>query len=223
MTARMIRAVLFDFDYTLADSSDAIVECFNTALLGIGLEKAEPDAIRRTIGLSIPDSLAQVAGPEHLPREEEFRLHWRRRSDEIMVEWTRVFDWTPGAVEELRAAGLRLGIVSTKYRSRITATLERHGLGGRFDLIVGGEDVERHKPYPEGLLRAASGLRMEPGECLYVGDTVADAAAADEAGTPFVAVLSGMTPAEAFAGRPSVAIVPSVADVPSLVRATIAS
>ncbi|MEZ5363035.1 MAG: HAD hydrolase-like protein [Bryobacterales bacterium] len=90
----MTQAVLFDFDYTLADSSDAIVECFNTALVGIGLPKADTLAIRRTIGLSIPESLARVAGPDYSHRAEEFRLHWRRRSDEIMVEWTRVYEWT---------------------------------------------------------------------------------------------------------------------------------
>lgn len=219
----MIKAVLFDFDYTLADSSDAIVECFNTALAGIGLEKAEPVAIRRTIGLSIPDSLAQVAGREHLPREEEFRRHWRRRSNEIMIEWTRVFEWTPRATAELREAGLRLGIVSTKYRRPIASTLERHGLEERFEVIVGGEDVERHKPHPEGLLRAAAGLGVEPRQCLYVGDSVADAAAAGEAGTPFVGVLSGMTPAEAFEGHRSLAVLPHIGALPELVRATIAS
>ena len=212
----MMRAVLFDFDYTLADSSDAVVECFNTALVGIGLAKADPDAIRRTIGLSIPESLARVAGREHLPRAEEFRLCWRKRSDEIMVDWTRVFDWTPPATDELRQAGLRLGIVSTKYRRRIVETLERHDLRERFETIVGGEDVERHKPHPEGLLRAAASLEAEASQTLYVGDTVADAEAARRAGAPFVAVLSGMTAAEAFADYPTVAVLPNIGELPAL-------
>lgn len=212
----MTKAVLFDFDYTLADSSDAIVECFNTALAGIGLAHAEPDAIRQTIGLSLPDSLCQVAGPEHLPRAEEFRLCWRKRSDEIMVEWTRLFDWTAPATEELRRAGFRLGIVSTKYRSRILSTLARHGLEQRFELIVGGEDVERHKPHPEGLQRAMAGLAVRPEETLYVGDTVADAAAARDAGAPFVAVVSGMTQAAAFHGHPSLAILANIGELPKL-------
>jgi phosphoglycolate phosphatase len=214
----MIQAVLFDFDYTLADSSDAVVECFNTGLAGIGLPHAEPDAIRRTIGLSIPDSLAQVAGPEHLHRAEEFRLHWRRRSDEIMVEWTRVFEWTPPATGELLRAGYRLGIVSTKYRGRIESTLDRHGLRERFEAIVGGEDVERHKPHPEGIQRAAAALGIDPREALYVGDTAADAAAAREAGAPFVGVLSGMTGEEELRAYPHRAILPSIGELPALLR-----
>ena len=218
----MIRAVLFDFDYTLADSSDAIVDCFNTALSGIGLERAAPDAIRRTIGLTIPDSLEQVAGPEHRHREQEFRLHWRRRSDEIMVDWTSLYEWTPDATQALREAGFRLGIVSTKYRSRIASTLDKHGLADRFEVIVGGEDVERHKPNPEGLQSAARGLGLHPEETVYVGDSLADAAAAEAARAPFVAVLSGMTPAEAFRAHPSLAVLPSVRNLPALLRATIA-
>ena len=215
-----IQAVLFDFDYTLADSSDAIVECFNTALDGIGLARADPEAIRRTIGLTLPESLAQVAGREHLSRAEEFRLHWRKRSDEIMVDWTRVFEWTDPATEELRQAGLRLGIVSTKYRSRIDSTLERHGLRQRFEVIVGGEDVERHKPHPEGLWRAAKLLGLEPRHTLYVGDTVADAEAASQAGAPFLAVLSGMTKAGDFGGLPHLGALPSVQCLPEFLRGT---
>ena len=215
----MIKAILFDFDYTLADSSDAVVECFNTALAGIGLAKADPQAIRRTIGLSIPESLACVAGREHLARVEEFRLHWRRRSDEIMVEWTRVYERTAPATAELTAADFRLGIVSTKYRSRILATLERSGLGGRFEVIVGGEDVERHKPDPEGLLRAVSRLGIAAEEALYVGDTVADAEAARLAGTPFVAVLSGMTAERELQAFPCIAVLESIGELPEFLRA----
>lgn len=211
----MTQAVLFDFDYTLADSSDAIVECFNTALVGIGLPKADALAIRRTIGLSIPESLARVAGPDHSHRAEEFRLHWRRRSDEIMVDWTKVFDWTRPAVEQLRQAGLPLGIVSTKYRTRIAATLERNGLDGLFEVIVGGEDVEQHKPAPEGLLSALERLGVDPGRALYVGDAAADAAAAHNAGTPFVAVLSGVTDERELAGYPNQAILPNIGALPA--------
>ena len=149
-------------------------------------------------------------------------MDWRRRSDDIMVAWTRMYDWTPPATQALREAGLRLGIVSTKYRSRIASTLERHGLTDRFDVIIGGEDVERHKPHPEGLHRAVEGLRVPVDQTLYVGDTVADAVAAREAGSPFVAVLSGMTRAEEFDPHPKVAVLPHVGGLPELLRATIA-
>lgn len=219
----MIKAVLFDFDYTLADSSEAVVDCFNTGLAALGLPKAAPDAIRRTIGLSIPESLACIAGREHLPRVEEFRLSWRRRSDEIMVAWTKVFDWTAPAIEELREAGLALGIVSTKYRSRIESTLRPHGLIEHFSVIVGGEDVERHKPDPEGLLLGLAGLGVGPNEAVYVGDTVADATAAQSAGTAFVGVLSGMTEAAELERLPNLGVLPHIGALPAFIGTACAS
>ncbi len=53
---------------------------------------------------------------------------------------------------------------------------------------------------------------------MYVGDTVIDAQAAANAGVPFVAVLSGVTPREAFAPFEKVAVLPNVGDLPDLCR-----
>ena len=91
-----------------------------------------------------------------------------------------------------------LGIVSTKYRRRIEGILERERLLDSFAVIVGGEDVSQHKPDPQSLLLALDRLGVPAREALYVGDSVTDAQAARRAGVPFVAVLSGTTPREAF-------------------------
>ncbi len=192
------RLVLFDFDYTLADSSSAVVECCNVGLRGIGLPPAEPDAIRRTIGLPIPDTLATLAGEEHRHRSEEFRLHWRLRSEEIMIDQTHVYAETAQAVEQLRSSGIKLGIVSTKWRIRIVEVLKREGLDEEFAVIVGGDEVTEHKPDPEGLRSAMAQMSAAPDATVYVGDTTIDAQAAANAETSFVGVLSGMTPKEDF-------------------------
>lgn len=163
------RAVLFDFDYTLADSSSAVVDCCNGALASMGLGQAAPDDIRRTIGLSIPNTLARLAGEEHRHREQEFRLHWRKRSDVIMVEQTYLYDEAHTAVATLRKHGLAAGIVSTKWRQRIVDVLERESLIDGFSVIVGGDNVAEHKPDPEGLFAAAKSLGAAPAEVIYVG------------------------------------------------------
>ncbi len=98
------------------------------------------------------------------------------------------------AVRDLRRWGFRLGIVSTKFRSRIEPTLERACLLDRFDTIAGGEDVTKFKPDPEGLLMASERLAARLGEMVYVGDSVTDGETAQRAGVPFIALLSGMTP-----------------------------
>ena len=216
---RRFDAVIFDFDYTLADSSSAVVDCAQGALRAMGLPVASEHAICRTIGLAIPETLAQLAGEEHRHRAAEFQQHWRRRSDEIMVAWTKIYPYVPTALEGLKGCGLTLGIVSTKFRHRIEAVLGREELAHHFDTIVGGEDVEAFKPDPRGLLTAVERLAVARQRVLYVGDSLTDAETAQRAGVAFTAVLSGMTAREEFAGYPVEAILGSAADLPGLVAA----
>jgi phosphoglycolate phosphatase len=152
---------------------------------------------------------------------EALTRSFMKKADEVMVEGTRLYGEVPEAVEGLKAAGMTIGIVSTKLRRRIERILDRHGLGRAFDVIVGAEDVARHKPAPDALLLAASRLGVDPGETLYAGDSLVDAEAARQARTPFCAVLHGPTLREEFAPYSPVSIVTDVRDiVPLLARHT---
>ncbi len=193
--------MIFDFDYTLADSSRGVLECVNHALRNMGLPTAQPEDIKKTIGTSLPDTLATLAGRENEERSEEFSRLFIERADEVMADMTVVLDDVPRVIGQLKDEGFSLGIVSTKFRYRIETILGRAGLLEPFDIIVGGEDVSRHKPDPEGLLMAKERLGSLE-SILYVGDSLSDAEAAMRAGLPFVAVLSGVTPREAFEGYP---------------------
>ena len=62
-----------------------------------------------------------------------------------------------------------------------------------FDLIIGGEDVSRHKPHPEGLLLAIEQLQATPSKTLYIGDSTVDAETAAAANIDFVGVTNGIT------------------------------
>lgn len=212
------RAILFDFDYTLADSSRGIIACTNYALRKMGLSEASPDVIRPLIGLSLSDMLPKLVGAQHAGRADEFSRLFVERADQIMSDLTVIFPEVPATVKTLKACGLALGIVSTKFRYRIMTTLQREGLAQAFDVIVGGEDVSAHKPAPEGLLKAVERLGYALNESLYVGDSVTDAEAARRAGMPFVAVLSGATPRHHFAPYPSYRILDSVAELPLLLE-----
>ncbi|MYH51692.1 MAG: HAD hydrolase-like protein, partial [Gemmatimonadetes bacterium] len=170
-TVASARAVLFDFDFTLADSSEGVVVCMNHALGRLGLPPAPADAIRRTIGLDLPTALGILAGEEWRSREDEFFEHFVRKADEVMVDST---SFLPGAVRVLRVlhgAGYPVGLVTTKYRHRVEDVLERDGLRGVVDLVVGIDDVPRPKPAPDGLLRAAGVLGIPVGDCVFVGDS----------------------------------------------------
>ena len=201
-----VRAVLFDFDFTLGDSADAIVHCSRAAFADMGLQPAEPSAIRRTIGLTLQESFRVLVGGAEAPpydrgagapsydREaaaEEYTRRYVAHADVVMTAMTSVYPPAVFVLATMRARGLSTAIVSTKYRYRIESILEHAGLSGAVDVIVGGEDVTRHKPDPEGLQRALAGLGIEGGQAIYVGDHPVDGHAAARAGVRFVRVLTG--------------------------------
>lgn len=193
-----VQAIIFDFDYTLADSSRGVIACFNFALGRLGLPSADDATIRHTIGLTLPDALVMLGGKEYTRYTDAFTQLFVERADEIMADNTQLFDIVPETVETLRNLGIRLGIFSLKYRYRIETVLKRERLLDAFDVIIGAEDVSEYKPNPQGLLVAIERLNYVRQDCFYVGDSVTDAKTAQRADTDFIAVLSGVTPRTAF-------------------------
>jgi phosphoglycolate phosphatase len=213
-----IKAVIFDFDYTLADSARGAIDCINSAFSAMSLPAAPEQAICRTIGLSLPAAYEQLTGDCSRDRADEFAGLFIRRAGEVMVDKTIIFDTVKPAVAILRRRGLRLGIVSTKYRYRIEQILRREGLLNDFDVIVGGEDVPAHKPDPSGLLAAVRHMTCGPAEALYVGDALADVETAERANVAFIAVLSGVTPVQAFSSYKVHSFISSLLELPGLLE-----
>lgn len=212
-----VAAVLFDFDYTLADSSDGVCDCIDHALRQLDLPPVTRLQACRTIGLALPDTFAAVAPSAPPSLATAFARLFVERAEEVMVAGTTIYPGVAGALRALGAGGVLLGIVSTKYRRRIQAILRREGLADAFAVIVGGEDVAAPKPDPAGLVQAQRQLGAAATAAVYVGDSVVDAQTAARAGRRFVATLTGTTPRHAFAPYPVAACIEGVHQLPGLV------
>jgi len=213
-----LRLVLFDFDYTLADSSAGAVECIDHALRQLGYPPVADDRAHRTIGLSLQETFVALAETPDLAHVPRFRELFLERAEQVMVDRTFVYPTVAGVTRALRQVGLQLGIVSTKYRRRIERILGECHLGEAFDLIIGGEDVTQEKPDPAGVQAAMHALESTPGQTLYVGDSLVDAHTAERAGVAFVAVLTGTTGAAAFNPYPVHAIIEDLQELPVLLE-----
>jgi phosphoglycolate phosphatase len=192
------QAIVFDFDYTLADSSQGAMECINYALTGLDLPIALYQDICQSIGLSLTDTLVKLTGQENAGKSKEFSRLFTKRADEVMAALTVLYKTVPPVIHRLKKRGLKLGIVSTKFRYRIEYILKRENLPDAFDVIIGGEDVMKHKPDPEGLQKAQEQLNSVSSQILYIGDSIIDAETSRRGGVPFLAALTGVTPREAF-------------------------
>ena len=212
----MKRAIVFDFDLTLADSTKGVIECVNFALDEMGLPRTDDERIRHTIGLSLKATFKNLTGQRRSEDVDAFVSRYVERADQVMADLTVVYDSVPDTTARLIETGFELGIVSTKFRYRIENILEKEGLSDRFSVIVGGEDVTEHKPHPEGLQTAVSSLRMKTGNVYYVGDSIVDALTAERAGVPFIAVLTGTTGESEFNELPNIAVIDDVSTLPRL-------
>ena len=211
-----VRAVLFDFDFTLGDSADAIVHCSRAAFGDMGLDPAAPAAIRRTIGLTLQASFRVLTGEPSAERAEDYRRCYVAHADQVMTAMTSVYPPAAAVLATVRSRGLATAIVSTKYRYRIESILASAGLTGAVDVIVGGEDVAQHKPHPEGLQRALAGLGVASHAAVYVGDHPVDGHAARDADVRYVRVLSGEHfDDEQWTGIAPVATIPDIGSLPA--------
>ena len=208
------QGVFFDFDYTLGDSTPAIVEGYRLGFEALGLEPPTVDQVRRTVGMTLEDGYSFITGDHDRARQEAFHRTFRNTvgvdaqaaGRTLMIEGTTLF---PGAVELLRAlgeAGVRTAIVSTKPGDTIRHIFQYQGHLDLLDVVIGGDEVHINKPDPEGLRVAMERLELRPEQVLFCGDTVIDAATAQAGRCDFCAVLNGTTRAPAFEGFPYVHI-----------------
>lgn len=210
---KQYKAVCFDFDYTIGDCTDSIVDGFTYGLTKMGWPAPEREAVRKTIGYMLEDAYTMLTGDADPEHQKQFRPLFVESAMERQRQETILFPGTAELLRGLKAKGVMCGIVSSKRSDTIEIIMDRYQLGDTLTLVIGGTDVKKAKPDPEGLLWAMDKLNIPPEELLFCGDTILDAGAAKNAGCDFAAVLNGITPAEDFADWPHVHIAPDLFDL----------
>lgn len=206
MTTKNYKAYLFDFDYTLADSSKGIVMCYRNVLNRHNHTGITDEDIKRTIGKTLENSFSIMTGITDKEILAEYRKEYVKEADIYMTANTVLFDETLDVLQKLKSKGAMIGIISTKYRYRIMELLKSKLPDGFLDIIVGGEDVKEPKPSPEGLNFAIKTLNVKKEEVMYVGDSTVDAETAEAAEVDFTGVLHGMTTKEELMKYPHINI-----------------
>jgi len=195
-----VRAFIFDLDYTLIDSSEGIVHCFNRARKRAGEPEVEPEQLKARIGLPIEDGFRMFGSKDPAAMRELFRRIAREG------EMARRSFFLPGALETvawLHERKYRLAVASTKSRPEIERILEHLGADGYFETVAGSDEVEKPKPAPDSLLLVMERMELEPEQAVYAGDHVVDVRAARAAGLKVIAVKGGpCDPAELSREQP---------------------
>lgn len=193
-------AVLFDLDGTLVSTRKLYLEAYRRAVephLDRLPTAEEIIALRPRAELRF---LRDLVPPD---RYDACLADFRRVYRELLdTHFGGTYDGVEVMLAELRAAGVKLGIVTGKSRSSWEAMIPRVELGP-FDVLVFDDDVTEPKPDPQGILAALQALGVGPEAAAYVGDSAGDAEAAAAAGVLPIAALWPKKPeeVEAFAQR----------------------
>ncbi|UWG95596.1 HAD-IA family hydrolase [Dehalobacter sp. DCM] len=205
-------AILFDFDYTLGDSTQAIWTSINYALSQLGYGSRDVESVRRTIGLSLKETFFQLTQKTHEEECNQFIRLFREKADQVVTENTEFLPYALNTLEHLKANSIKTGIVTTKFHYRIDQILDKFGAASLIDIIVGSDDVQVVKPDPEGLLYAINILNIPKEKNLYVGDSIVDARTAQNAGVSFIGVTTGTATKDDLMQFPHVKIITDLSE-----------
>jgi len=184
-----LETVLFDLDGTLIDSVRLILDSYHHTLAAHGLPARTDEDWLRGVGTPLQVQFAEWG---HDPATLDALIATYREYN--LANHDRMVTVYPGvvaAVEAIRAAGLRTGLVTSKNRKGALRGLALVKLERMMDVLVCADEVTRPKPHPEPVEKAIALLGADPDTTVYVGDSIHDMHSGRAAGVRTAAVLWG--------------------------------
>jgi len=200
------KAILFDLDGTLIDTTELILYCFNHAWTTICGRTHSPEVYVATMGVPLRDAMRRLlAITDGLQLEQTGELRTTSFVESLVREYrvcnaanhdrlARPFPGMELVVDKLRDRGYALGVVTSKSQQFAERGLRLCALWEFVDVFISMDDTSHHKPHPEPLFLALERLQLAPRDAVYVGDSRHDMQAGRAAGMRTVAALWGPVP-----------------------------
>jgi len=178
-----MKAILFDLDGTLIDSAPQLVGALNQLRLKYDLApipflKGRPFASHGAAGLLKAGFNMDKNDPLFDSRIEEFLDIYQ----EIFNQDVQCMDGVEALIQDLNCKKIPWGIVTNKASKFSVPIVTDHPFLKHALCLISGDDVNMPKPSPEGLMKAASMISIQPSEVIYLGDDRRDVIAANDAG-----------------------------------------
>lgn len=175
----MTKALLFDFDGTLADTLPFYIQAYDDALRAIGFTLPEKEIVRLCFGKKEDVVCNALNVPE---KTDLFRTTY---FDGVKIKFKNapLFDGVRELFSTLREKDIKIGIITFAYRWYIDQMINQYGLSPSIDMVISTDDVKNPKPDPEAILSFCKKFNLSPTDCIVVGDAKSDMLMAQRAGS----------------------------------------
>ena len=191
------RAVVFDLDGTVVDSVELIIVSFQHAIREVlGREVSREESVA-WVGRPLREQM-EMFSPEHAEELVEVYREFNHREHDRML---RLYDGIRQLLEDLRAAQVKVGLVTSKSRHTTQMAFDLTGIEGYFEASVCADESAGNKPSPAPILACLEQLGVGSESAAYIGDSPADIQAARAAGVAAIAVSWGVFTAERLAAE----------------------
>jgi HAD superfamily hydrolase (TIGR01509 family) len=181
---KLFDGFIFDIDGTLTSTNQLIFDSFNFIAKKYLKRTFSDEEIISLFGPTEDIILKEWCGEKY----QEARMNYYKfYSDHHGI--AGLYEGIKEILHHLKSKGYPIGIFTGKGRDASMITLKKLGIDHYFDLIVTGDDVENHKPSPEGILMFVNHFKLDPERVLMIGDSVSDVKASREAGIKIASVL----------------------------------
>lgn len=184
----MIKAVFFDVDGTILDTTEFIFQSFHHTLLSHAQKEYSREELIAFIGPPLEDTYGKAA--PHVDTALLVETH--RSFQEKNLHLSKPFEKTLETLTTLHKKGIKLAAITNRTKRTSHDTMKLAAIHHFFELIISAEDVKEGKPHPEGIQTALAFFNLKPEEAIMVGDTHADVEAARAAGVQVVGTTQGM-------------------------------
>jgi HAD superfamily hydrolase (TIGR01509 family) len=188
----MVKAVIFDWDGTLADTKKAVVRSFQKVLVEAGCLVSD-DFIERRMGIGTKKTIIEAFRECHMRLDVLTLEKLAKEKIRIQAGLTYIVRLFDGVAELLEALHGRIKIALATMSSRkvVGKLLPEKRIGGYFDVVVTADEIVKPKPDPEVFLISAAKLGVKPEDCVVVEDSVFGVRASKVAKMKCIAVPSG--------------------------------
>ena len=187
-----IKAVIFDLDGTLLDTVEDLADASNRVLLDYGHPVHAVDSYRYFVGDGLMTLMDRVT-PQDV-RGDDLKKYFDRFKDVYKENWdnkTRPYHGIPAMLSELKEINVGCSVLSNKPHEFTLVCVKRFFPEVPFACVFGQREGVPKKPDPIGAIEISQKLKVDPAECLYVGDTSVDMKTGKGAGMVTMGVLWG--------------------------------